>query len=184
MPGKANMNLVFGHASGLRRLDPDYEAALIANAALGQTALSSRIGKRVRDTEGLSYSLASRFQFSDALDGVWLANVNLAPVNLERAMSSTREEIEKFRREGVTETEIEAQKSFFAGNYQVGLGSSSGVAAALVTAEKFGYGPKYLDEFPSRIRKVTLAEVNAAIEKRFHPDKMFVVVAGDLETLP
>ncbi|HEU4522061.1 MAG TPA: insulinase family protein, partial [Thermoanaerobaculia bacterium] len=184
MPGKANMNLIFGSASRLRRSDPDYEAALIANAALGQTALSSRIGRRVRDTEGLSYSLSSRFQMSDMLDGVWLVNVNVAPQNLEKAMRSTMEEIQKFAREGVTEEEVAIQKDFFAGNFQVGLGTNGGVASALVTAEKFGFGPRYLDEFPRRIRAVTLAEVNQAVKTRFFPDRMHTIVAGDLETLP
>ena len=184
MPGKANMNLLIGTASGLRRSDPDYEAALIANAALGQTALSSRIGRRVRDTEGLSYSLASRFTSSDALDGVWLVNVNVAPQNLAKAMKSTMEEIRKFAREGVTAEEVAIQKDFFAGNFQVGLGTNAGVANALVTGEKFGFGPKYLDDYPRRIRAVTLAEVNEAVKKRFYPDRLHTIVAGDLERLP
>ena len=184
MPGKANMNIVMGTASGLRRNDPDYEAALIANAALGQNSLSSRIGRRVRDTEGLSYNLFSRFGNSDALDGMWFVNVNVAPQNLAKALRSTREEIEKFGREGVTDAEVDVQKSFFAGNYQVGLGSNAGIATALVTAEKFGYGPRYLDEFPSRIRAVTKEQVNAAMRKHFFPDKLHVIVAGDLEKLP
>jgi zinc protease len=184
MPGKANMNLIFGTASGLRRTDADYEAALIANAALGQTALSSRIGRRVRDTEGLSYSLASRFQMADALDGIWLVNVNVAPQNLEKAMRSTMEEIQKFAREGVTVEEIAIQKDFFAGNFQVGLGTNAGVANALVTAEKFGFGPRYLDEFPRRIRAVTREQVNEAVRKRFYPDRLHTIVAGDLEELP
>jgi zinc protease len=184
MRGKANMNIIMGTASGLRRNDPDYEAALISNAALGQNALSSRIGRRVRDTEGLSYNLSSRFWNSDFLDGIWLVNVNVAPQNLAKAMQSTREEIEKFGREGVTDAEVEAQKSFFAGNYQVGLGSNAGIATALVNAEKFGFGPRYLDEFPSRIRAVTKDEVNAAMRKHFFPDKLHVIVAGDLEKLP
>ncbi len=96
MRGKANMNFIMGAASGLRRNDPDYEAALIGNAALGQNSLSSRIGRRVRDTEGLSYNLNSRYGNTDLLDGVWYVNVNVAPQNLARAMKSTREEIEKF----------------------------------------------------------------------------------------
>ena len=182
--GKANMNIVIGAASSLRRNDPDYEAALIGNAALGQNSLSSRIGRRVRDTEGLSYNLASRFGNTDMLDGVWYVNVNVAPQNLAKAMKSTREEIEKFGREGVTDAEVAAQKSFFAGNYQVGLGSNAGIASALVTAEKFGYGPKYLDEFPARIRAVTREEVNAAMRKHFFPAKLHTIVAGDLEALP
>jgi zinc protease len=184
MPGKANMNIILGAASGLRRNDPDYEAALIGNAALGQNSLSSRIGRRVRDTEGLSYNLFSRYGNTDLLDGVWYVNVNVAPQNLAKAMKSTVEEIEKFAREGVTDAEVEAQKSFFAGNYQVGLGSNAGVAAALVTAEKFGFGPKYLDEFPARIRAVTTAEVNAATRKHFFPSRLHTIVAGDLEKLP
>ncbi|MBK5260330.1 MAG: insulinase family protein [Thermoanaerobaculia bacterium] len=184
MRGKANMNLIFGTASGLRRNDPTYEAALIANAALGQNSLSSRIGRRVRDTEGLSYNLASRYQYSDALDGLWLVNVNVAPQNLAKAMKSTREEIDKFAKEGVTDDEVVIQQNYFAGNYQVGLGTNAGVAAALVTAEKFGYGPKYLDEFPKRIRAVNKDQVNAAIKKHFFPERLNVIVAGDLEKLP
>jgi len=184
MPGKANMNFIFGHASGLRRGDSDYESALIANAALGQNSLSSRIGKRVRDTEGLSYNLNSRFNMTDLLDGIWLVNVNVAPSNLSKAMKSTREEIDKFVREGITEEEVAAQKNFFAGNYQVGLGSNGGVASALVTAEKFGYGPPYLDEFPARIRKVTRTDVNAAIAKHLYPGRLNLIIAGDLQTIP
>ncbi|HYR29840.1 MAG TPA: pitrilysin family protein [Thermoanaerobaculia bacterium] len=184
MRGKANMNIVMGAASGLRRHDPDYEAALIANAALGQNSLSSRIGRRVRDTEGLSYNLASRFAYSDLLDGIWYVNVNVAPQNLAKAMKSTMEEIEKFAKEGLTDEEVEAQKSFFAGNYQVGLGSNAGIASALVTAEKFGFGPKYLDEFPTRMRAVTKAQANQAMKVHFFPEKLNVIVAGDLDKLP
>jgi len=65
MRGKANMDFAFGQASGLRRTDPEWEAAIVANAALGQSSLTSRIGNRVRDREGLSYTLASSFFWSD-----------------------------------------------------------------------------------------------------------------------
>jgi zinc protease len=184
MKGKANMNLLLGAASGLRTLDADTEAALVANGALGQTALTSRIGKRVRDSEGLSYSLASRFFLTDVLDGMWAVNVNLAPPNLDKALKSTREEIERFCREGVTEGEVEEQKSALAGNYQVRLGSNAGVASALALAEKRGDGPAYLDDFPRRIGKVTRDEVNAAIKAHLAPDRLHLVVAGDLEKLP
>ena len=184
MRGKANMNLVFGTASGLRRLDPDYEAALVANAALGQTALSSRLGRRVRDTEGLSYHLYSRYAYSDELDGLWFTDVNVAPQNLAKAMKSAREVIDQYVREGATDAEVEAQKSFFAGNYQVNLGSNAGIANALVQAEKLGFGPRYLDEYPGRIRAVTTAQANAAMKKYFAADRLNVIVAGDLDKVP
>ncbi|HEX8154340.1 MAG TPA: pitrilysin family protein [Thermoanaerobaculia bacterium] len=184
MRGKANMNLIFGTASGLRRTDPDYEAALIANAALGQNSLSSRIGRRVRDTEGLSYNLNSRYGWTDQLDGLWYVNVNVAPQNLAKAMASTRDEINKFAKEGITDEEVQIQKNFFAGNFQVGLGTNAGIATTLLTAEKWGFGPQYLDEFPSRVRAVTKEQVNAAIKAHFFPDKLHTIVAGDLDTIP
>jgi hypothetical protein len=55
---------------------------------------------------------------------------------------------------------------------------------ALVTAEKFGYGPTYLDEYPARIKAVTTAQANAAMRKYFAPGKLHVIVSGDLDKLP
>ena len=87
-------------------------------------------------------------------------------------------------REGVTVEEVEAQKSFFAGNYQVNLGSNAGIASALVSAEKFGFGPRYLDDYPARIKAVTTAQANAAMRKYFRAERLNVIVAGDLDRLP
>ncbi|HMI30868.1 MAG TPA: insulinase family protein, partial [Candidatus Limnocylindrales bacterium] len=181
---KANMDLMFGAASGLRRQDPDYEACLVANAALGQSSLSSRLGKRVRDTEGLTYTIYSRFTMTDFLDGVWLADVAVAPSNLGKAMKSTREVIEGYCKDGITEEEVSVQKSYFAGNYQVQLATNAGIAQALAVAEKFGYGPSYLDEFPDRVRRVTREQVNTAIRSHLDPTKLSVIVAGDLDKFP
>jgi zinc protease len=184
LKGKANMDLIFGAASGLRRKDPDYEACLVANAALGQSSLSSRLGKRVRDTEGLTYSIYSRFTMTDFLDGIWLADVAVAPSNLGKAMKSTGEVIAGYCKDGITEEEVAIQKSFFAGNYQVQLATNAGIAQALAVAEKFGYGPAYLDEFPDRVRRVTREQVNAAIKAHLDPAKLSIVIAGDLDKFP
>jgi zinc protease len=184
MRGKANVTIVIGGASGLRRNDADYEAALVSNAVFGQSALASRVGRRVRDSEGLSYSLYSRYAGSDVLDGLWELNVNVAPQNAAKALHSSLDEIASYAREGATDAEVEVQKSYFAGNYQVNLGSNAGVAQALVTAEKFGRGPRELDEFPARIRAVTTAQANAALRRHFAADRLHVVIAGDLDRVP
>jgi zinc protease len=184
MRGKANMNIVMGTASGLARRDPDYEATIIANAVLGQSALASRIGRRVRDTEGLSYSLFSRYAFMEDTAGLWFVNVNVAPQNVAKALKSTREEIDKYAREGASDEEVALQKTFFAGNYRVNLGSNGGIADALVTAERHGFGPSYLDSYPRRIAAVSTADVNAALKKHFFADRLHVIVAGDLDKLP
>ena len=184
MKGKANLDLTYSHASRIRRTDPDFDAALIANAVLGQSALTARLGKRIRDTEGLSYTMWSRYQLTDELDGLWVTDIKLAPQNLAKAMKSAREVMDEYAANGPTAEEIEAQKSFFAGNYQVQLATNAGIANALLTAEKFGFGPAYLDAYPQRMRSVTREQVLQAMRAHLAPKSASVIVAGDVDTLP
>ena len=48
MPDKASADVVLAMPADLKRTDPDYLAASLANAALGQSSLTSRLGVRVR----------------------------------------------------------------------------------------------------------------------------------------
>ena len=61
MPDKASADVVLAEPSNLTRRDPEYLACVLANSALGQSALTSRLGVRVRDTEGLTYGIHSSF---------------------------------------------------------------------------------------------------------------------------
>ncbi len=59
---KANVDVLLGSAAPLRRDAADYYAAVLANSALGESTLSSRLGLQVRDREGLTYGIGSRFR--------------------------------------------------------------------------------------------------------------------------
>ena len=56
--------------------------------------------------------------------------------------------------------------------------------AALADAQRYGYDPAYLDEYPERFRRLTREQVNAAIKSHLHPDKLNLVIAGDLDSVP
>ena len=101
-----------------------------------------------------------------------------------QAMTSAREVMDEYAKEGPTPAEVEAQKSFFAGNFQVRMGSNAGIANALVDAEKFGFGPGYLDTYPARIRAVTRDQVIAAMRRHLDPSAANVIVAGSVDGLP
>ena len=60
------------------------------------------------------------------------------------------------------------------------LATNAGIADRLIEAEFFGFGPRYLDEYPRLVSAVTLADVNAALRKHVAPDKLVVVIAGDI----
>ena len=120
------------------------------------------------------------------LDGVWHVNVNVAPQNLAKALKSTREEIDEVRAAKASPTtRSRCRRATSPATTRSASARTRGVASALVTAEKFGFGPRYLDEFPSRIRAVTTAQVNAAMRRALlRRTKLHVIVAGDLDKLP
>ena len=61
MPDKASADVVLAAPSELKRPEPAYLPCTLANSALGQSSLTSRLGVRVRDNEGLTYGIHSSF---------------------------------------------------------------------------------------------------------------------------
>jgi zinc protease len=178
---KANVDVLLGSAAPLRRDAADYYAAVLANRALGESTLSSRLGLQVRDAEGLTYGIGSRFRAPTLAAGPWYIAVSVNPGNVERAIDSTLRVLREYVGEGIRADELEDEKSSAVGSFKVSLSTNAGLAAALWNAEFYGLGLDYVERYPQLIRAVTVEEVNAAIRKYFRPDHLTIVVAGDIE---
>ena len=63
-PDKANAVYYGGEQIAMRDDNPDYPALVIGNYIMGGGALSSRLGDRVRQKEGLSYSVGTGVQLA------------------------------------------------------------------------------------------------------------------------
>jgi zinc protease len=178
---KANVDVLLGSAAPLRRDAADYYAAVLANRALGESTLSSRLGLQVRDVEGLTYGIASRFRAPTLAAGPWYIAVSVNPQNVERAIESSLRVLREYVEQGIRPEELEDEKGSAVGSFKVSLSTNAGLAAALWNAEFYRLGLDYVERYPQLIRAVTAEEVNAAIRKYFRPDHLTVVVAGDLE---
>jgi zinc protease len=178
---KANVDVLLGSAAPLRRDARDYYAATIANSALGESTLSSRLGLQVRDREGLTYGIGSRFRAPSLAAGPWYITVSVNPTNVEKAISSALTVLRDYVTNGMTADELADEKSAAIGSFKVSLSTNAGLAEALWNAEVYGLGLNYIDRFPELIQAVTLEETNAAIRKYFRPDHLTVVIAGDYE---
>jgi zinc protease len=178
---KANVDIYLGAAAPLRRSAKDYYAAILANSALGESTLSSRLGLQVRDKEGLTYGINSRFRSPGLAAGPWLIGVSVNPKNVEKAINSTVNVLRDYVEKGIRPEELADEKSSAIGSFKVSLASNAGLARALWNAEFYNLGADYLDRYPQLIRAVTVEEVNAAIRKYFRPDQLTVVLAGDYQ---
>ncbi len=178
---KANVDILVGAAAPLRRSSEDYYAAVLANSALGQSTLSSRLGLQVRDKEGLTYGINSTFGAPSLAAGPWFIGVSVNPFNVERAINSAIEVLRDYVSNGIRPEELADQKSAAIGSFKVSLATNRGLARALWNAEFHNLGIDYLDRYPRLIQSVALEEVNAAIRKYFRPDHLTVVIAGDYQ---
>lgn len=177
MPDKASADVVLLEPSNLTRGDPAYLACTLANSALGQSALTSRLGVRVRDTEGLTYGIHSSFHATHAA-GPFVVTVTVKPESRDAAVASTLDEISRFLASGLTPKELEEEKSSRTGKFQVDLASNGGIAQALDAAVYYGFGLEYLDQFPALVESVTKEQADAEFRRRVHPDRFTIVSAG------
>lgn len=179
MKDKASVDVLLGLPAPLRRNAEDFYAASLANSALGESTLSSRLGMQVRDIEGLTYGINSRFRSPSLVAGAWYVGVTLNPNNVERAIESTLEVIRKYVDEGITPEELADQKSSAIGSFKVGMATNGGLARVMWNAEFFGLGADFVDRYERIVDSVSLEQVNTAIRKYFRPDELTVVIAGD-----
>lgn len=178
MNDKANCDIVIGHASRLRRTNPDYLSAMIANRALGQSTLSSRLGLKIRDEMGLTYGINSGFNESGIGDGPFTIGVTVAPQNIDLTIETTLEIVKEFIAGGIHEEELKDEQTSVIGSFKVGLATNGGMGGRIADAELFGLGVEYLDKFPSIIAALTKPQIDEAIRKYFHPEVATTVIAG------
>ncbi len=180
MPDKPNLDVLLGHPGGLRRRDDDFLAAVLGNSVLGHSTLSSRLGRRLRDREGLTYGVISRFFGASLIDGPWAVTFSVAPGNLEKAIASVRDEVVRLLADGPEEAELGDERAAMAGSYRVGLATPSGVARELSRLARHGLPPSEIDRLPEAVLATPTAAVRDALRRHIDPDHLALAVAGEI----
>jgi zinc protease len=178
LPDRPNLDLLLGHRARLLRHHPDYPAAVLANSCLGQSTLTSRLGAVVRDQEGLTYGVFSRFFGTLRIPGPWAIFLTVSPRDLERAAELCRGLVRDYLRTGPDEAELAGERRSLAGSYRVGLSTMSSVARELVTLLSSGLPVSSLDDYPRQLLECDADAVREAVQRHFHPDEISLAVAG------
>ena len=110
-PDKQNAFFVAGQLVKLNDEDPDYPALVMANYMFGGSGLGTRLSRRIRDKEGLSYGVQSDFAVPTKDDAATFVGVAIsAPQNTPKVEASFRDELAKTLKEGFTADEVAAAK--------------------------------------------------------------------------
>ena len=170
-------SILFGYNGGLTQTSPDYFAAQIMNYTLGGDTFGSRLGKTIRDQNGLAYSVDSGFQALHG-SGPFEVFIGANPKNATRAITLMRQIITQEQRYGVTPDEVRQAKLFITGSYPLRLETNAGVAGVLTLAEDYGLGLDFPQRRNALFNAVTVEQVNAAAKKYLHPGVGVLVIAG------
>ena len=184
-PDKANAAYVAMMTLPIRDDHPDYPALAIGNFILGSGGLSSRLGDRVRQQDGLSYAIQSNLQPSVVDErSAFLIFAISNPENAPKVSAAIQEELQRLLRDGITEAELEAAKSGYLQEQQISRSSES-MLAMLIEAYSFaGRDVLFIEQQEQAISKLTADNVNTALRKHLQPERLFVVQAGDFPAAP
>jgi zinc protease len=181
-PDKANAFYVAGFGFPMRDDDADYPALTISGYMIGGGFLNSRLATRIRQKEGISYSVAGSYR-ADPLDkdGTFIARMIYNPENLPKLETAFKEEIERVAKEGFTTEELEAAKSGWLRSQKVSRSRDGAIASTLNNYLFYGRDYNWNAQREEKIKNLTLDQVNAATKKHLDFTRMTLIKAGNFK---
>ena len=180
-PGKANAVLRAGLNLRMRDDDPDFPAVLLANYLLGGS-LSARIPQRVREQEGLSYSVYTSFGASafEPVAGFHVSAI-YAPGNRDRVTRAIREELARARREGFDAAEVGRGARALIEARRLARRNDRRLAYRLADDLYKGRSFAWDARLEQRLLALDADQVSAALRRHLDPARLSIVTAGDFK---
>ena len=166
-------------APGLRQTAPNRYAAYVLNTALGG-GMSSRLFQEVREKRGRVYSIYSFMSaFLDC--GYFAVYAGTNPEWVDEVVEVTLKEIKKVVRDGLAPEELARAKSQLKGNMLLGMESTESRMNRVARNEIYFRRDIPIDELGREIEKVTNDQVVELASSCFKPERMGMVLLGDLK---
>ncbi len=180
-PDKANAIFFAVQRLDINDGDSTYAAAQLGSEILGGGFLKSRLADRIRQRDGLSYGVGSQLNAAPwGRNGALLSYAIYAPQNIDRLQVAFREELDRLLRDGVTQEELDAARKGWLGARDQELANDDELVGTLTIRRAYdrtftGYDQAMAD----RVKKLTVADVNAALRRMIDPKQIVMVRAGD-----
>ncbi|MGH8747160.1 MAG: M16 family metallopeptidase, partial [Burkholderiales bacterium] len=180
-PDKANAVLRAGLNIALRDDDPDYPALVLANYLLGGS-LTARIPQRVRETEGLSYSVHTSFSAGAFYPvAAFRVSATFAPGNKARVERAIREELARAVRDGFSAGEVKSGAKALIEARRLARRSDRALAERLADHLYKQRSLAWDAGLEQRLAALSAPEVNGALRRHLDPARLSVMSAGDFK---
>lgn len=180
IPQKSIANMYIGQYTGIERSHLDFIPLFIGTNVLGG-GFSGRLMQTVRDRDGLTYGIFARHSGDINSGGYWNVQATFNPSLFQKGLDGTLFEINKWVIDGISDKELATNKTNIIGSFKVGMATTSGLARTILNFVEQGLDPSYIDQYTKDIDIVTLEQVNDAIRKYIHLDKLVIIKSGSLD---
>jgi zinc protease len=180
MPNKAQADIAYAFTT-IARADKAYYALSLLNNALGQYALGGRLGDSIRERQGMAYYVASAFS-ANVVEGPLTIRAGVSGANVDRAVQSIDEELDRLLAEGLTERELTESRQYMIGSLPRALETNEGIAQFLQTEEFFDLGLDFDRRLPELLRSVTLDQTQELARRYLDPRRASIVIAGPYQS--
>jgi predicted Zn-dependent peptidase len=153
--------------------NPDHTATKVMTAILGG-GMSSRLFRRLRDEQGLAYSVGAVYPTRRG-SGRIVIHIATAPANLAAAEAGIREEVARLAGEALLAEELARAKTQMIGALALDCRTSARQTFYRGAFELMGVGADYLEQYGARVEAVSAADVQR-VAQRYLADPARVVV--------
>lgn len=180
-PGKANAVFYAAYAFDMQESDEESAGLALGNFILGGGSLSSRLGDRIRQKEGLSYGVGSSISIPTKGNSArFTMNAITNPMNMDAVEKAAMEELTRFINDGPTTQEVEDAKVAWLESSKVSRTRDSSLAGQLNSNANLDRTFKYTAEREKLISELTVDDIKKAFEKHIDAKKLLIIRAGDL----
>ena len=180
-PDKQNATMRVELPLPLSDKDADYAALTMANYLLGSGG-SSRLWKRIREVEGLSYDVRSSIGWSNfEANSQWTASAIFAPQNQPKVEAAFREELARALKDGFTAQELAEGQRGLLSFRRLSRAQDATVAGALAGNLYVGRTFARAAEVDAQLQALTLEQVNTALRRHLKPENFVYGFAGDFK---
>lgn len=139
--------------------------------------MSSRLFVRVREKEGLAYSVhASRSSYTDT--GAFYIQAGVDRQRTQHAVTVILEELARVKRDGVTTEELAHAKDYIRGKLTISLEDSEEIASYIARQELLTGIIKTPQQYLAEFRRVKRSDIQRVARAIFKPSKLNLAVIG------
>ena len=156
----------------------DWYETRVMNYILGGAGMTSRISEKIREEKGLAYIVFSYFRRFKT-GGYFTAEVQTRKEMVNEVVQTLIDEMRKMQ-DTIDVVELARAKKFYTGYFPMTHDTYHGMTKLVAQIEIEHLGLDYPSQFEKFIDAVRMDKLKSAAQKHLHPDRLYLLIVGDI----